>query len=64
MKKYYIVYYYSTDTDRDSLSISNATVLLKKKIKTLDQVVNIETQIADEKNYKKVKLINWIKLAY
>ena len=63
MKKYYVVYYYTSKNDDTNLGISNATILSSYKIKNIDEIAKIESSIAMKMDYSKVKLINWKKLS-
>jgi len=55
-KKYYISFFYRNHND---YGISNAIVLFGKKIKTIEDIACIETEIARDRTNEKVTIINW-----
>jgi hypothetical protein len=55
-KKYYISYFYK---NHDDYGISNVIVLFGKKIKTIEDIAYIETEIAKDRVSEKITIINW-----
>jgi len=53
-KKYYISYFYK---NHDDYGISNVIVLFGKKIKTIEDIAYIETEIAKDRVSEKITIV-------